>query len=100
MLRINNVQVLCFNDLRQQVVSYWNKHDHEQREDHLHVRQRIHPKSTQDDELYYLQACEVMHLSLWHSADVVSGGIRRLFFKQKGHSITHLVSVNRCKSDV
>lgn len=55
-----------------------HKEDHEEREDHLHVGQRIHPERTQDDQLDHLQPREEVDLPLRHPADVVGGRIRRL----------------------
>lgn len=68
-----------------------DQQDHQQREDHLHVGQRIHPERTQDDQLDHLQRCEVVDLPLRHAADVVGGrvggldgerqdGVKRLVF--------------------
>lgn len=55
-----------------------NQQYHQEREDHLHVGQRVHPKRTQDDQLDYLDSCEEVHFPLRHTADVVGGRVRGL----------------------
>lgn len=60
------------------VVPDWNEHDHEQREDHLHVRYRVHAERAEHQQLHHLQEGEVVDLPLGHFADVVGGRVRRL----------------------
>lgn len=52
-----------------------DQQDHQDREDHLHVGQRIHPERTQNDQLDHLQPCEVVDLPLRDTANVVGGRI-------------------------
>lgn len=63
---------------RRSVVPDGNEHDHEQREDHLHVRYRVHAERAEDQQLRHLQEGEEVDLPLGHFADVVGGRVRRL----------------------
>lgn len=54
-----------------EVVPDWNQHDHEQREDHLHVRDGVHAERAEHQQLHHLQEGEVVDLPLGHFADVV-----------------------------
>lgn len=55
-----------------------DEHDHEQWEDHLHIGDRVHAESAQQQQLQDLQEGEVVDLPLGHFADVVGGRVRRL----------------------
>lgn len=52
-----------------------NQQYHQEREDHLHVGERVHPECTEDDQLDHLNSCEEVHFPLRHTADVVGGRI-------------------------
>lgn len=52
-----------------------NQQYHQEREDHLHVGERVHPKHTEDDQLDHLDSCEEVHFPLRHTADVMGGRI-------------------------
>lgn len=56
----------------------WDHSYHDEREDHLHVGQWWHAKTTEDEELQDLQACEIVDLPLGHSADVMCRRISSL----------------------
>lgn len=60
------------------IVPDWDHPYHDEREDHLHVGQRWHAKTTEDEELQDLQAGEVVDLPLGHSADVMRRRISSL----------------------
>lgn len=62
----------------------WYHPYHDEREDHLHVGQRWHAETTEDEELQDLQACEIVDLPLGHSADVMCGRIGSLG-REKSH---------------
>lgn len=56
----------------------WYQQDHDQRENHLHVRYGVHAKRTQHQQLHHLQEGEVVDLPLGHFADVVGWRVRCL----------------------
>lgn len=52
-----------------------NQQYHQEREDHLHVGERVHPERTEDDQLDHLNTCEKVYFPLGHTADVVGGRV-------------------------
>lgn len=76
-----------------------DQQDHQERENHLHVGQRIHAKGAEDNQLDHLQRGKVVDFPLRHAANVVGGrvgglGGKSFLFRGFSQSVTQIPHQN------
>lgn len=90
---IQRVEILCVNQIGQQLISEGNKGGHGQGKGHVDVGIRVEANKTNHCQLDYLSQSEEVDFSLRAAPDVVVGRVGGLLGEQQANALDHRVGL-------